>query len=98
MTDFKISGCTTGEGIDTDRIGLPGVQEELAKAVLATGTPAVYVHMDAKPLSSEFIDENYPAVIENWYPGDTGGKALADTFFHESRPVCILGPGYEVAC
>lgn len=80
------SNCTTGEGIDTDRIGLPGVQEELAARIQAAGTPAVYVHMDAKPLSSEFISENYPAVIENWFPGETGGRALADVLFGDYNP------------
>lgn len=80
------SNCTTGEGIDTDRIGLPGVQEELAERIYAAGTPAIYVHMDAKPLSSEFIDTHYDAVLENWYPGDTGGKALADVLFGDYNP------------
>jgi beta-glucosidase len=78
--------CTTGEGIDSDRIGLTGIQEELAKAIFETGTPAVLVHMDTRPLSSEFISENYPAVIENWFPGDTGGEALADVLFGDYNP------------
>lgn len=80
------SNCTTGEGIDTDRIGLPGVQEELAKLIFETGTPAVYVHMDAKPLSSEWIDAHYPAVLENWFPGITGGRALTDVLFGDYNP------------
>lgn len=80
------SYCTTGEGIDCNDIGLTGVQEELAKAIYETGTPAVLVHMDAKPLSSEFIAKNYPAIIENWFPGDTGGEALADVLFGDYNP------------
>lgn len=80
------SNCTTGEGIDTDRIGLPGVQEELAERIWKTGTPAVYIHMDAKPLSSEFISGHYPAVIENWFPGESGGRALADVLFGDYNP------------
>lgn len=80
------ASCTTGEGIDTDDIGLPGVQEELAQRILDTGTPAVFVHMDAKPLSSEYIAEHFPAVIENWFPGETGGEALADVLFGHYNP------------
>ncbi|RCW43499.1 glycoside hydrolase family 3 N-terminal domain-containing protein [Paenibacillus prosopidis] len=78
--------CTTGEGIDSTDIGLNGVQEELAKVIFETDTPAVVVHMDAKPLSSEFITERYPAIIENWFPGDTGGAALADVLFGDYNP------------
>lgn len=80
------SNCTIGEGIDCDDIGLPGVQEELAKEIFATGTPAVLVHMDARPLSSTFIEQHYPAIIENWFPGITGGQALAEVLFGEVNP------------
>ncbi len=78
--------CTIGEGIDSDHIGLTGVQEELAKEIYESGTPAVLVHMDARPLSSEFISENYPAIIENWFPGRTGGEALTDVLFGDYNP------------
>lgn len=78
--------CTSGEGVDCCNIGLTGVQEELAKRIFETGTPAVMVHMDAKPLSSEFIGEHFPAVLENWFPGETGGEALADVLFGDYNP------------
>lgn len=78
--------CTIGEGIDCDDIGLPGIQEEFAKEIYATGTPVVMVHMDARPLSSEFIAEHFPAIIEYWYPGVTGGEALADVLFGDYSP------------
>lgn len=80
------TSCTTGEGIDCDRIGLPGVQEELALAVTKTGTPAVLIHMDTKPLSSEALSQAYPAILENWFPGDTGGQAIADVLFGDYNP------------
>jgi beta-glucosidase len=80
------SSCTSGEGIDTSNVGLPGVQEELAKRVFETGTPAVLVHMDAKPLSSEYIADHYPAILENWFPGETGGEGLADVLFGDHNP------------
>lgn len=80
------SSCTSGEGIDNDDVGLPGVQEELARHIHATGTPTVLVHMDSRPLSSEFIAENFPAIIENWFPGETGGQALAEVLFGDYNP------------
>lgn len=80
------SNCTIGEGIDTDRIGLSGVQEELAELIAETGTPAVYVHMNARPLSSERIYEQYGAVLEIWYPGENGGRALADVLAGDYNP------------
>ncbi len=80
------SYCTTGEGIDCANIGLTGVQEELAIRIFETGTPAVLVHMDAKPLSSEYVAAHYPAIIENWFPGETGGEALADVLFGDYNP------------
>lgn len=80
------SNCTIGEGIDTDRIGLSGVQEELAELIAGTGTPAVYVHMNARPLSSELIYEQYGAVLEIWYPGENGGRALADVLAGDYNP------------
>ncbi|MDR1929116.1 MAG: glycoside hydrolase family 3 C-terminal domain-containing protein [Treponema sp.] len=78
--------CTIGEGIDSDKIGLTGVQEDLAREIYAAGTPTVLVHMDARPLSSEFIFKNFPAVIENWFPGITGGAAIADVLFGDYNP------------
>ena len=92
------SNCTTGEGIDTDRVGLPGVQEELARAIKETEKPAVYVHLDAKPLSSEFIDSNYDAVLELWFPGESGGQPLAEVLFGVYNPagrLPITAPAHE---
>ncbi|MCD7956613.1 MAG: glycoside hydrolase family 3 C-terminal domain-containing protein [Lachnospiraceae bacterium] len=80
------TNCTTGEGIDCDRIGLTGVQEELALELAATGTPSVFVHMDAKPLCCGKIADSFDAVLENWYPGETGGKALMDVLFGDYNP------------
>jgi beta-glucosidase len=42
--------------------------------------------MDARPLSSAFVKEHYNAIIENWFPGITGGQALADVLFGDCNP------------
>lgn len=80
------SNCTVGEGIDTDRVGLTGVQEELAEEICRIGKPVILVHMDAKPLSSVYLMEHCAAVLEYWFPGDTGGEALADILFGDYNP------------
>lgn len=80
------TSCTTGEGIDCDDIGLTGVQNELAEEISKTGTPCVFIHMDTKPVASEMICEKFNAVLENWFPGDTGGQALMDVLFGDYNP------------
>lgn len=80
------SNCTVGEGIDTDRVTIPGVQEELLREVCETGVPVILVHMDTKPLSSEYAYEHCSAILEYWFPGESGGKALADILFGDYNP------------
>jgi beta-glucosidase len=80
------NNSTIGEALDSSKIGLPGIQEELARLIFETGTPAVLVHMDGRPLSSETIAENYRAILENWFPGETSGQALADVLFGDYNP------------
>lgn len=79
-------GCTMGENVDSSRIGLPGVQEELAEALFSTGTPVVVIHMDGKPLSSVTIKEKAAAILEAWHPGQSGSQAIASTIFGKNNP------------
>lgn len=78
--------CTIGEGIDTDDIGLPGVQEELALRIMETGKPVILIHMDGRPLSSPAIAQQADAILENWFPGTSGGMAIADVLFGDYNP------------
>lgn len=78
--------CTVGEGIDSDCIGIPGVQEELAVKLAETGTPLILVHMDARPFVSTVLSEKANAILEEWFPGTTGGTALAEVLFGEYNP------------
>lgn len=78
--------CTTGEGNDSSQIGLPGVQEDLVKAVHASGTPVVLVHMSARPLSSPWIAAHIPAILEVWHPGQEGARAVVDVILGDYNP------------
>ncbi len=78
--------CTIGEGVDTDDIGLTGVQEELALRIIETGTPVIIVHMDARPFANPRLAEAANAILENWFPGTTGGLAIADVLFGDYNP------------
>ena len=75
-----------GEGFDRAELNLPGVQQELVEAVAATGTPTVVVLINGRPLSVEWIAENVPAVLEAWYAGEEGGRAIADIIFGRVNP------------
>jgi len=77
---------TSGEGRDRAELGLPGVQEELVKAVYQTGKNTVVVLINGRPLSVEWIAENIPAIVEAWLPGEEGGNAVADVLFGDYNP------------
>ncbi len=78
--------CTVGEGIDSAGIGLTGVQEELVLELCRTGKPVILIHMDARPLSSQALKDHCRAILEFWYPGTTGGQAIADVIFGDYNP------------
>jgi len=77
---------TTGENLDRTEITLPGAQEELLKALYETGTPLVVVLVNGRPLSSPWMFENVPAIVEAWMPGEEGGNAVADVLFGDYNP------------
>jgi beta-glucosidase len=70
--------CTSGEGRDRSTLDLPGVQEDLVHAVVATGTPVVLVLIVGRPCGSAWAHENSAAVVNAWFPGQEGAMALAD--------------------
>jgi beta-glucosidase len=78
--------CTSGETRDRAILDLPGVQEELVKAVYETGTPVVIVLINGRPLSISWINDNIPAIIEAWLPGEEGAGAVADVLFGDYNP------------
>ena len=77
---------TCGENKSRSSLDLPGRQLDLLKAVAATGKPVVLVLINGRPLSINWADKFVPAIVEAWYPGSKGGKAVADVLFGEYNP------------
>ncbi|HOB83089.1 MAG TPA: glycoside hydrolase family 3 C-terminal domain-containing protein [Bacteroidales bacterium] len=77
---------TNGEGYDVASLDLTGMQEELIKAVHATGTPVIVVLINGRPLSVRWIAENVPAIVEAWNCGEQGGRAVSDILFGDFNP------------
>ena len=67
--------CTSGESRDVASLDLPGVQEDLARAVIATGTPVVLVLVAGRPVASAWLHEHCAAVLMAWLPGQEGADA-----------------------
>jgi beta-glucosidase len=67
-------------------LDLTGAQEELVKAVEATGTPMVLVLLNGRPLSIPWEAAHIPAIVEAWEPGERGGEAVADVLFGDYNP------------
>ncbi len=78
--------CTSGEGRDRLTLDLPGVQEDLVRAVVATGTPVVLVLVTGRPGGSVWIHENCAAVVMAWLPGQEGAAAIVDVLTGEINP------------
>ncbi len=78
--------CTCGEMRDRTELGLPGIQEDLVKALYETGIPIVLVLVDGRPVALDWIADKIPAIIEAWLPGEEGGNAIADVLFGDYNP------------
>jgi beta-glucosidase len=76
----------SGEGFDRSLLDLPGNQEQLLEAVAATGKPVVLVLENGRALTIGWAKQHIPAILEAWYPGEFGGKAIAETLFGDNNP------------
>jgi beta-glucosidase len=71
---------------DRDSLDLIGRQDELVKAIVATGTPTIVLLINGRPLSINWIAHNVPAILEGWYLGQETGTAVADVLFGDVNP------------
>ena len=73
-------------GGDRTRIELPEVQTELLQALQAGGRPVVFVNCSGSAIAMPWAAENLPAIIQAWYPGEQGGRAVAEVLFGDVNP------------
>jgi beta-glucosidase len=71
---------------DRDSLDLLGSQDDLVKAMLATGKPVIVFLQHGRPNSVSYIAENVPAILDGWYLGQEGGTAVADVLFGDYNP------------
>jgi beta-glucosidase len=81
-----VPACTSGETRDVADLKLPGVQQELAEAILATGKPVVVVLASGRPYAIGDLAEKANAILQAWIPGEEGGHAIADALFGDFNP------------
>jgi beta-glucosidase len=78
--------ATVGEGFDRFELMTPGVQDDLVKAVAATGKPTIVVMVQGRPASEPWMKQNVPAILSAFYPGEEGGTAIAEILFGKINP------------
>ncbi len=80
----------SGEAKSRSNLGIPGVQEELLKELLATGKPVVVLINAGRPLVFNYTAENAPAILYTWWLGSEAGNAIADVLFGDYNPSAKL--------
>jgi len=81
-----ISARMEGEGGDKQTIELPVVQQLLVKAMHKTGKPVIFVNCSGSAIAFGSVDGQYDALLQAWYAGQGGAKALADVLFGDYNP------------
>ena len=80
----------SGEAKSRSNIHLPGMQEELVKAIYATGKPVVVLINAGRPLIFNWTADNVPAILYTWWLGTEAGDAIADVLFGDYNPSAKL--------
>ena len=80
---IHVDGFSGGDRTD---IKLPAPQEAMLQQVAATGKPMVVVLLNGSALAVNWEQQHANAILEAWYPGETGGKAIANTLSGKSNP------------
>ena len=81
-----ITAAQEGESFDRDSIELPQEQEDLVRALQATGKPVVMVNCSGSAMALTWEDEHLTAILQAWYPGQSGGRAVAEVLFGVVNP------------
>ncbi len=83
---YSAFGRTCGENCDRDDLNLPGMQQQLLEAVVASGKPTVVVLMTGRALSVGWAKDNVNAILNVWEPGQMGGQAIAEVLTGRVNP------------
>ncbi len=84
----------SGEAKSRSNINIPGVQEELLAALLATGKPVVVLINAGRPLVFNYTADNAPAILYTWWLGSEAGNAIADVLFGDYNPAAKLAMSF----
>lgn len=71
---------------DKPNLSLPGMQEDVLRVIKESGKPVILVVLSGSALALNYAQEEIPAIIQGWYPGAQGGKAIAELIFGEFSP------------
>ncbi len=71
---------------DKPDLNLPGNQQEVLEIAYESGKPVVLVLLAGSALAVNWADEHIPAIVQGWYPGAQGGKAIAKVLFGDVNP------------
>ena len=80
-------GGTSGEGCDAEDLNLPGHQPELVEAILQAGRPTVLLAVSGRPYALGQYQGRAAAIVQAFFPGEEGGKALAGVLSGRVHPV-----------
>jgi beta-glucosidase len=80
------SSSMSGEGGSRAKLDLPGNQQQLLEAVVATGKPVVLLIFSGRPLVLDWASKHVPAIMEVWFPGTEAGNALANVLYGDTSP------------
>ena len=80
------SGVEGFSGGDRTRIELPQVQEDFVRALHETGKPVVMVNCSGSAMAIPWEAEHLPAILQAWYPGEEGGRAMGEILFGDVNP------------
>ncbi|KAL5041918.1 hypothetical protein BDW71DRAFT_190951 [Aspergillus fruticulosus] len=78
--------ATTGEHVDVNDLSLVGAQAPLIKAIIDTGKPTIVVFSSGKPITEPWLSDSVSALVQQFYPSEQGGNALADVLFGDYNP------------
>lgn len=77
------NGFASGDKLD---LNLPGLQQPILEQICASGKPVILVLLSGSALAVNWAQEHVPAIVQAWYPGALGGKAVANILFGEACP------------